>query len=170
MRHDLLCFGTVLSLDGQKKQYNKFNWPYIGPVVKDGENRVRVVCESLLVSEDREGYVFVLNSLAEMEPRWCLSSIKFIFADHLFNIEILRDLKIEDTCVLRGDHYHLLQEVWPKFFGQTVFRQISFQQVHNDSWMSSDRYIVAEGDTYDHAVHSLHCVALRVRVIIYFYF
>ena len=127
MRHDLLRFGTVLSLDGQKKQYNKFNWPYIGPVVKDGENRVRVVCESLLVSEDREGYVFVLNSLAEMEPRWCLSSLKFIFADHLFNIKILRDLKIEDTCVLRGDHYHLLQEVWPKFFGQTVFRQISFQ-------------------------------------------
>ena len=82
---------------------------------------------SLLVSDDREGYVFVLNSLAEMDPRWSLLSLKFIFAGHLSNSKILQGLNINNTCVLWGDHYHLLQEVWAKFFGNNILCQISFQ-------------------------------------------
>ena len=127
MRNDLIRYGTVFSLDGKKKQYNKFNWPYIGPVVKDYKNRVRVVCESLLVSEDEDGYVFVLNSLAKMEPRWSLQSLRFIFADHLFQPKVIERLGIQKTCNLRGDYHHLIREVWPKYFGETLLRTISFQ-------------------------------------------
>ena len=34
MRYNLLRYGNVMFIDGQKRKYNKLNWPYIGPVIK----------------------------------------------------------------------------------------------------------------------------------------
>lgn len=51
MKSDLLRFGNVLFLDAQKRQYNCLQWPYIGPVVKDSNMKVRVVLESLVIEE-----------------------------------------------------------------------------------------------------------------------
>ena len=34
MRYNLLRYGNIIFIDGQKRKYNKLNWPYIGPVVK----------------------------------------------------------------------------------------------------------------------------------------
>jgi hypothetical protein len=36
-RGNLVRFGHNLFLDGQKRQYNTFGWPYIGPVMKNAE-------------------------------------------------------------------------------------------------------------------------------------
>jgi hypothetical protein len=37
---------------------------------------------------------------------------------------VLQDLGIEDTCTLRGDFYHLLNEVWPDHFHLSVYPAI----------------------------------------------
>ena len=34
MRYNLIRYGNIMFIDGQKRKYNKLNWPYIGPVVK----------------------------------------------------------------------------------------------------------------------------------------
>ena len=33
MRYSLLRYGNIIFLDGQKRRYNKMNWPYIGPII-----------------------------------------------------------------------------------------------------------------------------------------
>jgi hypothetical protein len=40
MKMNLLQYGKVIFLDAQKRQYNKSNWPYIGPALKDCEMKV----------------------------------------------------------------------------------------------------------------------------------
>ena len=34
MRYCLLRHGNIMILDGQKRRYDKMNWPYIGPIIK----------------------------------------------------------------------------------------------------------------------------------------
>ena len=127
MRKLLLRYGDILSLDAQKRQFNNMGWPYIGPVVKTNDNTIRCVAESVVIAENAEMYEWVLKSMSEMEPKWSLSNIKIIFADGLIKQTLLTRLKISDTCVLRGDYYHLMHEVFPKShnFGELVFACIS---------------------------------------------
>ena len=40
-----------------------------------------------------------------------------MFADELITPTVLTKLGIQNTCTLRGDQYHLLNEVWPAAFG-----------------------------------------------------
>ena len=40
MRLDFQKFGNFLSFDMMKRQQNNLNWPYFGPVVVDGSNKV----------------------------------------------------------------------------------------------------------------------------------
>lgn len=118
MRSDLLRYGSIVFLDAQKKQYNSLNWPYIGPCIKDCDMKVRVITECLICEESYEAYIWVLERMAEMEPRFHLSSIKLIFADEFISENILVDLGIQNTCTLRGDYHHLLNEVWVETFGK----------------------------------------------------
>ena len=46
--------------------------------------------------------------------RFQLEKIKYIFADMKITNRLLEDLCISDTCTLRGDTWHLMNEVWPK--------------------------------------------------------
>jgi hypothetical protein len=124
MRSDLLRFGNILFLDSQKRQYNTVGWPYIGPVVKDSEMQVRCVAESICVEESHRMYVWITQMLAEMEPRFQLLSIKIIFGDQALTQQILVDLGIQDTCILRGDYHHLINEVWPATFGPHLYHNI----------------------------------------------
>ena len=114
MRQRLLKYGHVLFLDAQKRQYNKLCWPYIGPTIKTSENTVRVIVESVVISEDIETYEWILRAVAEMEPKWHLNQLKIIFADGLITETLLQRLKIQDTCTLRSDYWHLTTEVFPK--------------------------------------------------------
>jgi len=52
--------------------------------------------------------------LAVMEPRWSPKDLKLIFADQLVTDGLLHRLDIKETCVLRGDYHHLMNEVWPR--------------------------------------------------------
>ena len=51
-----------------KRTTNVQMWPYIGPTVMNELGKTTVVCESLMLEERHEAYVFVLNSMFEMDP------------------------------------------------------------------------------------------------------
>jgi hypothetical protein len=124
MRSDLLRFGNCLFLDNQKRQYNTVGWPYIGPVVKDSEMQVHCVAESICFEESHRMYVWIVQMLVEMEPKLELCSIKIIFGDQALTNQILIDLGIQDSCILCGDYYHLINEVWPATFGNHIYHKI----------------------------------------------
>ena len=124
MRSDLLRYGNILFLDSQKKQYNLYGWPYIGPVVKDNNMKVRVVCESIVVEESHETYAWILNSMMKMEPKFSLNSVRLIFADQKITQSFICQMGIEDTCTLRGDYHHLLNVVWPETFGPHFYTKL----------------------------------------------
>ena len=59
-------------------------------------------------------YKWVIESISETEPKWSPSNVKIIFADGLITKSILTGLNIQDSCTLRSDYYHLINEVFPK--------------------------------------------------------
>ena len=123
MRRTSLQYGDILFLDAQKRQYNKMCWPYIGPVVKTNENKIRCVAESIVITESNSMYKWVIESIADMEPKWSPYELKLIFSDGLITQNLLESLRIADTCLLRGDYYHHMHEVFTKAhnFGQKPF-------------------------------------------------
>ena len=110
----------------KKTQYNIVNWPYCGIVIKDHEMRIGLVCEFLGIGEDLDAYAWIIRMLAIMEPRWLVSNLKIIFGDQLITDGLLNRLDIKHTCLLRGDYYHLMNEVRPKNinFGLVVMEKI----------------------------------------------
>ena len=85
--------------------------------------KVGLTCESVSISESYEKYTWLINAMAEMEPRWTLQNIRLIFADGFLSNSLLVDLGIHNTCVLRGDYYHLMNINWPDemSFGKQCF-------------------------------------------------
>ena len=126
MRQRLLQYGDIIFLDAQKRQYNKLCWPYIGPTIRTNENTNRVIAESVVISEDIDTYVWILQSIQDMEPKWNVNNVRLIFADGLISQSLLQKLGIEQTCTLHSDYWHLMTEVFPKNhnFGTVCFEMI----------------------------------------------
>ena len=126
MRYNLIRYGNIIFLDAQKRKYNTLNWPYIGPVIKNSDNRIGVTCEAIVTSEDNDTYAWVFKSMVSIEPRWSLKKLQILYGDKLITKKLLNNLNIESTCILHGDYYHLFKENWPKAnnFGTVVFRMI----------------------------------------------
>jgi hypothetical protein len=124
MHSDLIRFGNCLFLESQKRQYNVVGWPYIGAVVKDLEMQVRCVAECICLEESHRMYVWIVSMLADMEPRYNLNFLNLIFGDQGLTQNILVDLDIATTCILRCDYYHQIHEVWPHTFGTHLFEKI----------------------------------------------
>ena len=80
MHQDLLRYGDILFLDAQKRDMNKPGWPYIGPVVKDNENKIRVVTECICISESMEMYQWIIEAMKDMELIYSRNNIRFIYA------------------------------------------------------------------------------------------
>ena len=82
------------------------------------------MAESIVITEDINIYKWILQTIEVMEPRWSLKDIKIIFIN--VTDRLLDELDISDTCVLRGDYYHLMQEIFPKEhnFGREVYASI----------------------------------------------
>ena len=129
MRYNLLRYGNIIFIDGQKRKYNKLNWPYIGPVIKNSDNRIGVTCEAIVTSEDLDTYTWIFKSMTLIEPRWSLSKIQIIYGDGLITKTLLQNLGISNTCILHGDYFHLYKENWPQpqNFGIVVFKLIKAQ-------------------------------------------
>jgi len=124
MRTNLLRYGDVLFLDAMMKDFNELNWPYIGPTVKDGEMKIRQVAECVAINESLDVYQFVIETMASIESRWNLSDLHILFADQFVTKTLLENLGIASTCTLRCDYYHIVNEVWPKQFGPSVFNDL----------------------------------------------
>jgi hypothetical protein len=75
MRYHARRYGSVVCLDAQKRQFNSSGWPYIAPVVKDNEMKVAVAAESIVTEETHEFYIWILQSMADIEPRFELANI-----------------------------------------------------------------------------------------------
>ena len=111
MRYNLIRFGDIIFIDGQKRKYNKLNWPYIGPVIKNSDNHIGVTCEAIVTSEDNDTYTWVFKSMVSIEPRWSLSQLKILYADGLVCEKVLDNLNISNTCLLHGDFYLFLKKI-----------------------------------------------------------
>ena len=114
MRNDLIRFSDLLFLDGQQRQFNSSGYPYISPIVLDEENMVAQCAEAICIVESDAMYSWILLEMQRLEPLFKLKRVKFIFGDLKITDALLTACDIADTCILRGDTWHLLHEVWPK--------------------------------------------------------
>ena len=126
MRSNLLRYGDIFFLDAQKRAFNAMGWPYIGIALFNNEMMVCVCCEAICQSETIEMYTWIILTIMLLEPRWNTSKLRMIFGDGFITQSLLQNLKIVDTCLLHGDYFHLLNEIWPKSekFGTQAFSLI----------------------------------------------
>ena len=54
VREALVRQGDDIFLDAMKRDYNKPDWTYIGPCVKDNENMVCVTAECIFISDNHD--------------------------------------------------------------------------------------------------------------------
>ena len=123
-RKNLLRYGDILCLDMQLRQYNSSGWPYCGIALMDGDRKLRLGAQCIIIGEEDEAYAFMVLAIKDMENRFDLTNIKIIFADQKISENLLVRLGIDSTCVLHGDYYHLMKLVWPKTFSTDGYTKI----------------------------------------------
>ena len=64
--------------------------------------------------------------MSETGPRWSISNIRLTFADIFIALHLWMKLSINDTCTLRCDDYHLINEVWPS---ANSFSEVKLSQI-----------------------------------------
>ena len=136
----------VVMLDMMKRQQNSADWPYCGPVLITGENKVACGAEAIVLTEDIDSYVYIMNGIYEMSGVH-RSATKVIFGDGILSTNILRRLGIENSCKLILDRKHLMSFDWPGVFGPFVWARIS-------PFMSNLVYAKTEED-YNNALHEV---------------
>ena len=102
-------YSNIIYLDCMKKRANTISWPYISPVVLDGDNKIGTMVESIICSERLDAYKFVVLAAFEMAKAKKRRK-KIIFGDGIMGDRLLEDLGIADTCKLCHDEYHLIME------------------------------------------------------------
>ena len=80
----------------------------------DKEGKVSQAAECLCTEEGLENYAWILSTMSQLEPSISLNSVKFIFADQKITPCLLHMLSIKETCILCGNSWPLLNEVWLK--------------------------------------------------------
>jgi hypothetical protein len=66
MRRSFELYGDVFFLDMMKRKTNSQEWPYVGPVVLNGNKKIEVAAEGMLVTESLDAYDFVVTAMLEM--------------------------------------------------------------------------------------------------------
>jgi hypothetical protein len=105
----------------QARQYNSSGFPYCSPIGVSSKRQNAQTSEALVVEESTETYYWILQSLHKMESRWSPSNLRIVFGDHKVYMSLMTALQIQKTCLLRGDYYHNMSEVFPKKFGEHFF-------------------------------------------------
>ena len=70
-----------------------------------------VGAETVIIEDTNEGYEWILKAMADIERNFMLADIHLIFADKKITQALLINLGISDLCTLRGDRWHLLNDV-----------------------------------------------------------
>ena len=112
MRRSFELYGGVLFLDMMKCKTNSQEWPYVGPVVLNGNKKIEVAAEGIFVTESPDAYDFVVTaSMLEMAHNRKKENIKVICGDDIFRGGgLLQSLGIDDTSFfVAGHQHHLLQ-------------------------------------------------------------
>ena len=78
----------VVMLDMMKRQQNTADWPYCGPVLITGENKIACACEAIVLSEGTNYYSWIMNSVYEMSGV-DRSETKIIFGDGIHSDNLL---------------------------------------------------------------------------------
>jgi hypothetical protein len=84
--------------------------------------KVRNVAESICLEESHRMYKWVLEVMCEIEPRFTMQSVDIIFADQILT-QLFTD-SLGGDILLRGDYYHLMNEVFPEHFGQNLYQKL----------------------------------------------
>ena len=124
MRTNLIRYGDIVSLGMQKRQYNRMGFFFVPQFVKMGRINVAPAAESIVIEENGCMYIWIFESMQEIELRWDIRNLRYIFSDQGIRKNVLSKLEIDRICTLHGDYYHLYTQVWPKAFGQNNFIQI----------------------------------------------
>ena len=107
-RQFLIRFGSILFLDMRKAPSNNLNFPYCSLTMMDPNRSPIVGPESLVCAVSLANYQWLLLSTNDKnEPKFRLPAIKLIFGNQFLKQSLLDNLGISDTCLLRGDTYHL---------------------------------------------------------------
>ena len=85
-------------------------WPYIGFAVMDDMKRTGVVCESFMLEERHESYIFIMQSIFMMAPRVSKTDIKVIFGDEFITQDILDQTGLGHASLFH-DHFHLEKNI-----------------------------------------------------------
>jgi hypothetical protein len=110
MRRIFERYGNELFLDMMKRKSNSQEWPYVGPVVLNGNKKIEVAAEGILVTESLDAYDFVVTAMLEMAHKRKKEDIKVICGDGIFRVGgLLQSLGIDEMCSFVANQYHLLQ-------------------------------------------------------------
>ena len=64
------------------RKYNECGFPYTSIVMVNENNEICNGCECLYLEETTEMYQKMILSVKEMEPRWNVQNVNFLFGDH----------------------------------------------------------------------------------------
>ena len=123
MRSAFESFGECIFLeDAMKRQQNSLHWPYIAMVVLDGDKKIFVACESISCgAEQIETYTWICDFVFTHAPQRQRKDVLMIFSDCFVTDSLLESLGIQNTCNLGWDAYHLFQEDWPSYVGNSLW-------------------------------------------------
>ena len=68
--------------------------------------RTGVVCESFMLEERKEAYIFIMQSIFMMAPRLSRTDVKVIFGDEFITQDILDQTGLGHASLFH-DHFHL---------------------------------------------------------------
>ena len=118
MRADFELYGSSLFVDMMKRIMNSYNWPYVSIVVIDANGQPRTAMEGITCTERQAAYVFVVDCLFRMTPGRKKEEVLALFSDGILTASILNENGMNlPNCQFFWDQFHLLDSVWPKFFG-----------------------------------------------------
>ena len=90
MRDNFERFGNYISIDVMRSSVsNAKEFCYIAPVVLNKIGRINVVCEGFVITENRDAYTFILESLLQMSSTRSKDNVHAIFADEFMTQNIL---------------------------------------------------------------------------------
>ena len=94
-------------------------------VVMDDMKRTGVVCESFMLEERKEVYIFIMQSIFMMAPRVSPIDIKVIFGDEFITQDILNQTGLGHASLFH-DHFHLERNIEKELGGayNDVFQDI----------------------------------------------
>ena len=106
MRSHFEKFNVCLFLDAMRRKTNVHLWPYMAVVIVNEMGEAHPVCESIIMSEVEQAYVFLVKSALEMAPNVDPNNIRVVFGDQFFTPPLIQLTRLTNAKLFY-DHYHL---------------------------------------------------------------